>query len=201
MKIRNLLVLMVVAGLVCAAASSLKAQSLGEIAREQRAKQASQPKAAKVFTNEDMPKTTSLAPAESGAAGESASETAAKPSEGETSAESGEKKSAENNADDKKHTKEYWQEKFQSAKADLDRAQEESTLADDELSLAQADDARQLDADKKAAADKIVADKQTAADDKHAALDKAKQAMDDLKKQFEESGAPADWLPAEAEKQ
>ncbi|MGE5326431.1 MAG: hypothetical protein ACM3NO_05285 [Deltaproteobacteria bacterium] len=198
MKIRNFLICLVVAGFVCAVAGSLKAQSLGDIARQQRAKQASQPKAAKVFTNDDMPKSTSLRPADSGAAGESASETAAKPAEGEANAESGEKKAGETNPDDKKKTKEYWQEQFKSAKADLDKAQEESTLADDELSLAQADAARQIDSDKRETADKNVATKQTSVDEKHAALDKAKQAMEDLKKQFEESGAPADWLPEEA---
>ena len=193
MKIRNFFVVMILAGLVIASAGILNAQSLGDFARKQKAKQASQPKAAKVFTNEDMPKATSLQPADSGAAGESASAAAT----GEASAESGEKTADESKPDDKKKTKEYWQEQFKNAKADVDKAQEGSTLADDELSLAQADAARQLDAGPRSEADKIVANKQTAADDKRAALDKAKQAMEDLKKQFEESGAPADWLTAE----
>lgn len=198
MKIRTFFVFMLAACFAVAAAGVLKAQSLGELARQQKAKQSSQPKATKVFTNEDMPKATTLQPAESEAKGEASSETAAKKTEGgEASSDSGEKKSEEAKPDDKKQTKEYWQEQFQNAKADLNKAQEQSRLSDDELSLAQADAARQLDADKRSAADKNVAAKQSTADEKHAALDKATQAMDDLKKQFEESGAPADWLPAD----
>ena len=197
MKIRTFFAVMIVASFVLVSAGILNAQSLGDYARKQKAKQASQPKAAKVFTNEDMPKTTTLSPSDSGAEGESAADSEAKKPEGEASAESGEKKSDDSNADDKKKTKDYWQEQFKAAKADLDKAQEQSSLADDELSLAQSDAARQLNADQRALADKNVATKQSAVDDKHAALDKAKQAMDDLKKQFEESGAPADWLPAE----
>ena len=198
MKIRNFFVVIILAGFVCASAGILNAQSLGDFARKQKAKRASQPKAAKVFTNEDMPKTTSLQPAESAAAGESASATTP---EGEASAVSGEKTAEESNPDDKKKTKEYWQEQFKNAKADLDLAQEQSTLADDELSLAQSDAARQLNSNERDVAEKNVATKQTAASEKRAALDKAKQAMEDLKKQFEESGAPADWLPDEAKNQ
>jgi hypothetical protein len=200
MKIRNFFVVMVVAGFVIASAGILNAQSLGDFARKQKAKQASQPKAAKVFTNEDMPKTTSLQPSESAAAGESASE-AAPTAEGNASAESGEKTADESKPDDKKKTKEYWQEQFKNAKADLDLAQEQSTLADDELGLAQSDAARTLNSNERDMADKNVAAKQATASDKRAALDKAKQAMEDLKKQFEESGAPADWLPDEAKNQ
>ena len=198
MKIRNFFVVIILAGFVCASAGILNAQSLGDFARKQKAKRASQPKAAKVFTNEDMPKTTSLQPAESAAAGESASATTP---EGEASAVSGEKTAEESNPDDKKKTKEYWQEQFKNAKADLDLAQEQSTLADDELSLAQSDAARQLNSNERDVAEKNVATKQTAASEKRAALHKAKQAMEDLKKQFEESGAPADWLPDEAKNQ
>lgn len=198
MKIRTFLVFTLVACFTVAAAGVLKAQSLGELARQQKAKQASQPKATKVFTNEDMPKATTLQSTESEAEGDASPETAAKKTVGgEASSDSGEKKSEETSPDDKKKTKEYWQEQFQNAKADLNKAQEQSKLSDDELSLAQADAARQLDADKRSEADKNVATKQSAADAKHAALDKATQAMEDLKKQFEESGAPADWLPAD----
>ncbi len=204
MKIRNLLIATVLAGLASAGAGILSAQSLGEIARKERAKQASHPKTAKVYTNDNMPRTTALQPAETGSEGESAPESAAKTPEGGEAASTAEgegKKPEEKQPDDKKMTKEYWQEQFQNAKADLDKAQEQSTLADDELGLAQADQARQLDSDQRSLADKNVATKQTTADEKHAALDKAKQAMEDLKKRFEASGAPADWLPAEENKE
>lgn len=204
MKIKNLLIGMALAGMVIAAAGILSAQSLGEIARQQKAKQASEPKAAKVYTNENMPHATALQPTETGSEGEAAPEAAAKaPEEGDagSKAEEGSKRPEEKQPEDKKMTKEYWQEQYQNAKADLDKAQEESTLANDELTLAQSDQARQLDADQKDLASHNVATKQTTSDSKHAALDKAKQAMDDLRKQFEDSGAPADWLPAEENKQ
>lgn len=207
MKSRNFLVVIVLAGLVSAAAGILRAQSLGEIARKERAKQASQPKASKVYTNDNIPRTTTMQEAASSASEATTSESAAKtpepgaPNSGEATGEDGAKKLKEAQPEDKKMTKEYWQGEFQKAKGDLDKAQEESNLADDELSLSQANEARELDPVKKPAFTQDVAAKQAAAVDKHSALDKAKQALEDLKKRFDESGAPADWLPAEDNKQ
>jgi hypothetical protein len=200
MKTKKLLVATALAGLVCAAAGIVRAQSLAEIARKERAKQASQPKATKVYTNENIPHVTAMDTAASAASSEAApSETAANPAAGEPA--SGGAAAEEKQPEDKKKTKEYWQGEFQKAHAALDLAQEESSLADDELSLTQANEVRELDPTKKSADSQDVAAKQTAADGKHAALDKAKQALEELKKQFDESGAPADWLPAEDQTQ
>ncbi len=185
------------AGFLTGAAGILRAQSLGEIARQERAKKASEPKAVKVYTNDDIPRATMVGtPTPS----EPASSAEAKPAETAAGARR-EGNPEEAKGEDKQMTKEYWRAEYKKAKDALDLAQEQSNLADDELSLAQANQVREADPTKKAGFDQEIAANKAAASGRHAALDKAKQAMDELKKKFDDSGAPADWWPAEVQKQ
>jgi hypothetical protein len=175
-------------------------QSLADLARKERAKEGSQPKAAKVYTNDNIPHSTTMQESPSPASAESAP----KPAEEKTPETAGAATSApsqpaeaEKPAEDKMKTKAYWQGKFAEAQANLDKADEELKLAQDELSLEQMDQARELDPEKKAQLDGEVAAKQGAAQSSREAYDKAKQALEKLKQEFDESGAPKDWLPAD----
>jgi hypothetical protein len=195
MKTKKWIVAILFVAFVTVAAGILQAQSLADIARKERAKKASEPKATKVYTNDNIPPATMT-----GSTTESAQATAKAPESGEAAsggATSDEGKKEETKPENKKMTKEYWQAEFNKARAEVDLAQEQANLADDELNLAQANQVREADPTKKADYDPQIATDRTAAEAKHAALDKAKQKLDDLKKRFEESGAPADWLPSD----
>ncbi len=200
MKTRSLVMLLV--GCLLGAAATSFAQSLGEYARKERAKEASQPKAGKVYTNDNIPRATTLAePAPSAPqAPENASKPEAESAKTAGSPETSEAKQAaesEQQPEDKVKTKEYWQDKFAKAKANLNRADERFKLSQDELNLEQMNQARELDPQKKVQLDQQVNNKQAAVGTRREAYDKAKQALDEVKKEFAESGAPKDWLPAD----
>jgi hypothetical protein len=200
MKTRSLVILLV--GCVLGAAATSFAQSLGEYARKERAKEASQPKATKVYTNDNIPRTTTLAePAPSAPqAPENASKPEAEGAKTTGTSETSEAKQAaepEQQPENKIRSKEYWQGRFAEAKANLNRADEEFKLSEDELNLEQMDQARELDPQKKAQLDQEVNNKQASVQSRREAYDKAKQALDEVKKEFAESGAPKDWLPAD----
>jgi hypothetical protein len=179
------------------------AQSVADVARAERAKKSSSSEHVKVYTNDNIPHVTTLQPTAEAAPGPTSAESTAKTPEANPApaasgaSEASKAPETEKKAEDKVKTKEYWQGKFEAAKAALDRAEEEQRLSEDELNLAQMNQARELDPDKQPALNRDVTSKQAAADAKRAAAEKAKLALDDLKKEFEASGAPKEWLPAE----
>jgi hypothetical protein len=170
-------------------------ESLGDLARqlrEQRAKDTR--KAVKVFTNDNLP----ARPHEEAAAAQPAppptdkqpakpAEPAAKPADSpsgqETSSEPG----------DKVRTRDYWQEKFKTTRQSLSHAKELQELAEDELNLLQIQQVRELDPEVKQALTHKVEAKQSEVDVNKAATAAAQKALDDLEKEFKESGAPDDW--------
>jgi hypothetical protein len=185
-----------------------RAQSLADIARQQKAEKGSHPATVKVFTNDNIPRSTSLddrAPAAASSDSAQAPEEktdSAEPKPPSTSAASDQQGSGgEKPPEDKKKTKEYWQSKFADARAVVARADEELQLSQDELNLAQMSEARELDPNVASQLSQEVTAKQSAAEAKQAADEKAKQAMAKLQQEFDESGAPKEWLPAEPEKQ
>ncbi len=189
-------------------AGTMRAQSLADIARKERAKKGSPTKPEKVFTNDNLPRTTSLegqtsatpaTPSEETSTGETAP-AEAKPAS--STAPSDEKSTAEGKpAEDTIKTKEYWQSKFAESRAAVARADEELLLSQDELNLTQMNEARELDPNLRSQLSQEVTSKQSGVDVKQAADDKAKQALEELQKEFDESGAPKEWLPAEEAKQ
>jgi hypothetical protein len=187
--------------LLAVSAGICSAQSLGEYARKQRAKEASEPKPAKVYTNDDIPRGAQITQPAPASAEASSNQSAAKPeaenAKSASKSETAEAKASESAAgpEGKIKTKEYWQNKFSEAKANLNRADEELKLSEDELNLEQMNEARELDPDKKAQLEQVVKSKQDAVDARRAAYDDAKQALEDLKKEFASSGAPPEWLP------
>ncbi len=178
-------------------ASTIAAQSLGDFARQQREKQKEAKKAAKVYTNDELPArppqegataaagispTSAQAGAETGAAKPA---TEAKPPEAPpTKAEKPE---------DKIKTRDYWEGAFKAARDQLTRAQEEQQLVQDEIQLLQMQEARELQQDVKAEAAQKIAARKDELETKLAATAKAQKALADLEQEFKESGAPEDW--------
>jgi len=97
----------------------------------------------------------------------------------------------------KKETKEYWQGRFKSARAQLADAQEGEQLVEDELNLLQIQQVRELDSNAKAELDAKVKAKQDEVTEKKAAAKNAEKALEDLQEEFKESGAPEDWSETE----
>jgi chromosome segregation ATPase len=174
-------------------------QSLGAYARQQRAKEQKEgAKAIKTYTNDNLPYNATISTSSAPAAPPAApgAEATAQPAGGESAqgkSTAGESKSAE----DKKQTKEYWEGRFNAAYAAIASAEEVQHLTEDELSLLQTQRAQALDPDQQAALDKQITDKQAQIDAARAKTDKAKKDLEDLKAEFQDSGAPADWMPAQ----
>jgi len=186
---RKIILTCAVFALVLGMPVSLAAEeSLGDVARRLRSeREKSAQKPVKVFTNDELP---ARPPAEGpSAASGMAPEAGAAPN---APAEATKQPPAAS-SEDKKKTKDYWQARFRSVRADLASAQEKQQLAEDELNLLQIQQARELNTTAKADLDAKVKAKQAEVDGSRAATDKAKKDLADLDKEFQDSGAPADW--------
>lgn len=163
--------------------SPAQTPSLGDLAKQLRAQQEkSGKKATKVFTNDNIP-----APRAGEAVNSSVSSNTA------TSDTDASKPAAKPDM----HTKDYWQDKFKSARQDISKAKEQQQLSEDELNLLQIQQIRELDANAKADLTAKVQAKQSQVDSNKAATEAAQKALDDLTKEFKESGAPDDWSVTE----
>ncbi len=210
MKIKNLV--LVGSGLMLLAASICAAQSLGDLARaerERRNKEAKKP--VKEFTNDNLPtRPPSEGPtAASGISAAPSTEASTKPEAGQPAAEStsGEspkdtqakptEESKKEKPEDKIKTKDYWQSKFRAQRAALAKAQEEQDLVEDELRLLQIRQARELAQDVQMEVAQKITAKTADLDAKRESTAKAQKALDDLDKEFADSGAPEDWSKTE----
>jgi hypothetical protein len=166
-------------------------QSLGDLARQLRAQhEKNDKKATKVFTNDNLPQpkpwealSSSSAPEENPS---TSAPTASKPAQetGSTPPES---------PDDKMKTRDYWQGKFRAARQALARAKEQQQLAEDELNLLQIQQVREIDPNLKADLTTKVQAKQSQVDTNKATTQAAQKVLDDVEKDFQDSGAPSDW--------
>jgi hypothetical protein len=186
-------------------------QSLGDLARQVRRQQLKAGlKTTKVYTNDNLP----ARPPEESAAASGASSTAAAPpseqaqAEGESgqvatqttqTPETGQAANQSAKPEDKTKTKEYWQARFKSARAQLADAKERQQLAEDELNLLQIQDARELDPSVKAELDGKIKAKEDEISQRRAATEEAQKALEDLQKEFQTSGAPEEWSETETE--
>lgn len=178
-------------------AANSSGQSLGEIARQCRKEREAREKKGevpvKVFTNDDIAKMPPIAilksstqmpsslPAQPAAPQEASG---GKPQPGASAGEKGPTKS-----------KEYWQARFESARAHLAHAIEEQQLVEDELRLLQIQQARELNSDLSRQLNGQIDASTVDLEVKRAATEKARQAMEKLEKEFKDSGAPHDWIP------
>jgi hypothetical protein len=174
------------------------AQSLGDLARQEKAKRAKQPrKPAKVYTNDNLP---ARPPGEGPTAASSMSYEAPPPAAqpGEPVPIPGtENLMKEPKEGDKQGSKELWQGRFKAAKQQIDSLEDAQRLSEDELSLLQIQHARELDQDVLRDLEAKIRDKTAEVEAKRAQTEKAKKALEDLEKEFKESGAPADWSKTE----
>ena len=170
-------------------------ESLGDMARQLRDQKQGEPKANKVFTNDNLP---SPKFGEAISAGPQPLETpstpekpAAKPATPPAAGETTDK--PKESTGDKQKTRDYWQEKFKAARLDVAKAKEKQQLAEDELNLLQIQQVRELDSMAKDDLTAKMQDKQSEVDTNKAATDAAQKALDDLNKEFKDTGAPDDW--------
>lgn len=187
-----------VLGLVLGLPISLAAQqSLGDLARHLREQREKAPKkAVKVFTNDNLPaRPPGEAPTASASMSTEAGTKATPSSTAEASGKTAEGPEAEKtgSSEDKKKTREYWQGRFKALRSGLASAQETLQLSKDELNLLQIEDARAIDPNAKTDVDAKVQAKQGEVTAKQVAADKVRKQLDDLEKEFADSGAPADW--------
>ncbi len=184
-------------------AQSPQGESLGDLARQLRAQHdKDSKKAAKVFTNDNMPPpkpweavnsqpAPPAPPAEPSTPAATTAKPAAPPPSETTSSKPPE------SPEDKAKTRDYWQEKFIAARQEAAHAKELQQLAEDELSLLQIQEAREIDPTLKADLTAKVQAKQSEVDSSRATTDAAQKALDDLDKAFKDSGAPDDWSQTE----
>jgi hypothetical protein len=171
-------------------------ESLGDVARQLREQKENNPrKATKVFTNDNLPKpkpgeaisSLPLPPEPLSPPGKSA----VKPAGPLSTKESGDK--SHESEEDKVKTRDYWQDKFKAARRDVAKAKELQQLSEDELNLLQIQQVRELDSMAKQDLTAKVQAKQSEVDVNMATTESAQKALDDLSKEFKESGAPDDW--------
>jgi hypothetical protein len=196
MKTRYSAEILIVASLI-AAATVLNAQSLGDVARASREKRMKvmQQKSVRIWTNDNIPK----APPSSGAtaAGGMSAEPMLPQAQAQSVPPSEAGAPAAAPVDDKKNDRDYWQSQFKSARQKIVADQEQQRLAEDELSLLQIQQARELSPDRQTELDAQVKAKTAEVEDKRAQTAKSKKQLEDLEKDLKESGAPADWSKPE----
>jgi hypothetical protein len=172
------------------AASFIFAQSLGDLARAERAKRAKEAKKpVRVITNDNLP------PRPPGEGLTAASSMSAAPSpEPVTSAPAASGPGGpEAESADKQETREYWQAKFKPVRAKLAADEEQQRLVEDELSLLQIQQARELSPDVQSQLATQVKAKTSEVEAKRAETAKDRKELDKLEEEFKESGAPAEW--------
>jgi type IV secretory pathway VirB10-like protein len=194
-------ILLIVVGLSAALLLLAKPQqgSLGDLARQvraQRERESKQP--VKVFTNDNLPAPPPWEKAPAATPGPPQAPTGEKtnPVQPATNPpESAEQKSTvtPESPEGKVKTRDYWQAKFKDTRARLAQAREQEQLVEDELNLLQIQQARELDPNARLELETRARGKQAEVDARHAATDAAKNALNDLEREFTESGAPGDW--------
>jgi hypothetical protein len=171
-------------------------ESLGNVARQLREQKDSNPrKATKVFTNDNLPEpkpgeaisSLPLPPEPSSSPSKSAVKAAGPPSTEQTADKPHEP------VEDKVKTRDYWQDRFKAARRDVAKAKELQQLSEDELNLLQIQQVRELDSMAKQDLTNKVQAKQSEVDVNNAATEAAQKALNDLDKEFKDSGAPDDW--------
>jgi hypothetical protein len=181
------------------APSDSSSESLGDVARQQRVQRGKEAKkAAKVFTNDNLPApkmgeavSSSPAPPENPAPSEPDAAKGAAPA---TPSETGSKPATPSEEKENKvKTRDFWQQKFKAVRQGVAKAKEQQQLSEDELNLLQIEQARELDTMAKQDLDTKVQSKQSEVDTNKAVTEAAQRALEDLEKEFKDSGAPDDW--------
>jgi len=190
-------------------------ESLGDLARQLRQEQLKAGlKTTKVYTNDNLPgRKRDKGRAEvSGASGASIAPaaTASEQAQAERNARQAVKQANQasepsqpatesEKPENKIRTKEYWQARFKSVRAQLADAQERQQLVEDEINLLQIQGVRALDPNLKTELEGKIKAKQDELSPKRAATVQAQKALEDLQREFQASGAPDEWSETETE--
>jgi hypothetical protein len=186
-------------------------QSLGDLARQLREQQLKAGlKTTKVYTNDNLPapkpgegRAASAAPSAPPPAGPASEQAQAERNarqavkQANQASETGQAASKPEEPEEKNETKEYWQARFKSARAQLADAQERQQLAEDELNLLQIQETRELNPDVKSELSGKIKAKQDEVSQKRPVTEKAQKALEDLQQEFKASGAPDEWSETE----
>lgn len=169
-------------------------QNLGDVARASREKRLKtmQERSVRIWTNDNLPK---RPPSEGPTA--AAGMSAAPPAQPQQATAASPPGGATTPAEDKKKSREFWQQEFNAARQKLAADQDQQQLAEDELNLLQIQQARELSPDRQPELDAQVKAKTADVEAKRAQTAKAKKEIEDLEKEFKESGAPPDWGKSE----
>lgn len=192
MRRTPLLFVIILSAVLPLLATPQQQESLGDLARQLRGQHDKDAKkAAKVFTNDNLP---------TPKPGETISSSPAPPENPSTPAQTASKspntpsgQESSNKAGDKAMTRDYWQGKFKTARQNLSQAKEHQQLAEDELNLLQIQQARELDPNVKQDLTNKIQDKQSEVDVDKTATAAAQKGLDELDKDFKDSGAQDDW--------
>lgn len=185
---KQLLLLAALGAALILTVSLVFAQSLGDFARAERAKKAKEiKKSVRAFTNDNLPR---RPPGEGPTAASSMSE--APPIESAPASTAPEAQGS-----DKQKTQEYWQGQFKPARQKLADDEQQQRLVEDELSLLQIQQARELSPDTQSQLEAQIKSKTAEVEAKRAETAKSRKALEDLEKEFKESSAPADWSKTE----
>jgi hypothetical protein len=181
------------------------AQSLGEVARQCRREREAREKKGevpvKVFTNDDIARMPPITILKSSMQAPSSPETklsAPAPEPGAAATKTPVAQSGKATPEEGAKSKEYWRARFKAARARLAHAKEEQTLVEDELRLLQIQQARELNPDRSRKLNGQIDASTVELEGKRATTEKARSAMEQLEKEFKESGAPQDWLQESA---
>ncbi len=196
---RLLVTILLLSGALPLVARPQQQESLGDLARqlrEQRDKNAK--KATKIYTNDNLPPRAPGEVVKSPMAQPAPKETPPKPAESPSqpaqAPASQETPSPQPETPEGKiGTRDDWQAKFKAARQDLANAKKKQQLAEDELDLLQIQQVRELDPEVKADLNSKVQDKQSEVDVNKATTEAAQKALENLEKEFQQSGAPDDW--------
>ena len=178
-------------------------QSLGEVARQCRKEREAREKKGevpvKVFTNDDIARMPPIAVLKSSMQELSPPETKpSAPSQQPRAAVSGKQAGASATAAGKpksrEKSKDYWQARFKAARAHLAHAIEEQKLVEDELRLLQIQQARELNPDRSRKLNSEIDASTVELEVKRTATENARRAMKQVEKEFQDSGAPQDWV-------
>jgi len=173
--------------------SVASAQNLADLARASREKKMKVMKqqSVRIYTNDNMPRR----PANEGATAAAGMSVSPPSSTGEsvppsspdiTTAPAG----AE---EDERQTKEFWQGRFKTLRQRLADTEELQRLAEDELSLLQIQQARELSPDPQGGLEAKVKAARAEVEAKRLQIAKLRKELEELEKEFKDSGAPTEW--------
>jgi hypothetical protein len=167
-------------------------QSLGDLARQQRAQKEKAPTNVKTYTNDNLPAPVFGEPV--------TYNPAPKIEDKEKDKKETTPAATQKPSDDKIKTRDYWRDRMQGLMNDLDNAREVQNVSESELNLLHLQQTRELDPNVQKDLEEKAKAKQAEVDQLRLNTTAARQAVVDFQKEFKASGANPDWIKDLVEK-